>query len=107
MKEERCSVLSLTIPTSLRQRSRFLLFAQNLGRNSSKFVQRGFIRLHCFEAEEDGSVCLAVEDSGPGISPEKQDRLFDKVRFALLTVKYKHRFSSPYWIFNRELSFRF
>jgi len=36
----------------------------NLGRNSSKFVNEGFIRLSA--AEVNGEVILSVEDSGPG-----------------------------------------
>lgn len=53
----------------------------NLGRNSSKFVHHGFIRL-C-GAVVDGKVQLAVEDSGPGIPLEKQKRLFLKFQESL------------------------
>ena len=53
----------------------------NLGRNSSKFVDQGFIRLH--GAVVDGNVQLAVEDSGPGIPLDKQKRLFLKFQESL------------------------
>ena len=53
----------------------------NLGRNSSKFIDEGFIRL---KAEEvDGNVKLYVDDSGSGIPPEKRDRLFAKFQESL------------------------
>lgn len=53
----------------------------NLGRNSSKFIEKGFIRL---KAEEvDGNVKLYVDDSGSGIPPEKRERLFDKFQESL------------------------
>jgi len=48
----------------------------NLGRNSAKFVEEGYIRLAA--AEVNGSVQLSVTDSGPGIPAEKRDKLFNK-----------------------------
>ena len=53
----------------------------NLGRNSRKFVTHGFIRLRAYE--KDGSVELSVDDSGPGIPAEKQERLFLKFQESL------------------------
>ena len=53
----------------------------NLARNSTKFVEKGFIR---FRAElVNGNVCLYIEDSGPGIAPQKRDRLFEKFQESL------------------------
>ena len=46
----------------------------NLATNSTKFVNYGFIRLRAELC--DGSVVLYVEDSGPGIPPDKQDGIF-------------------------------
>ena len=46
----------------------------NLATNSTKFVNNGFIRLRAETCE--GSVVLYVEDSGPGIPPDKQDGIF-------------------------------
>ncbi|GKY91829.1 hypothetical protein MPSEU_000154500 [Mayamaea pseudoterrestris] len=53
----------------------------NLGRNSCKFVDRGFIRL----AAElvDDNILLSVSDSGPGIPPEKRKMLFHKFQESL------------------------
>ena len=54
----------------------------NLGRNSSKFVNKGFVRLHA-GVNEKGHVYLAVEDSGPGIPEEKRELLFAKFQESL------------------------
>jgi signal transduction histidine kinase len=48
----------------------------NLGRNATKFVEKGFIRLHVCEV--DKLARISVEGSGPGIPHEKQDRRFEK-----------------------------
>jgi signal transduction histidine kinase/CheY-like chemotaxis protein len=53
----------------------------NLGRNATKFVEKGFIRLRVYEV--DKLVQISVEDSGPGIPLEKQDRLFEKFQESL------------------------
>ena len=53
----------------------------NLGRNSSKFIEEGFIRIKA--TEENGNVKLFVDDSGSGIPPEKRDRLFAKFQESL------------------------
>lgn len=48
----------------------------NLGKNSLKFVDKGFIR---FRMElVDGHVRISVEDSGPGIPQSKRQHLFSK-----------------------------
>lgn len=53
----------------------------NFGRNSSKCVEQGFIRLR--GAVVDRNVQLSVEDSGPGIPLDKQKRLFLKFQESL------------------------
>ena len=69
----------------------------NLARNSTKFVERGFVRLRCdivnpdeefnyyngSEASSDGHVRIYVEDSGPGIPEDKKDKLFCKFQPSL------------------------
>jgi phosphoglycerate-specific signal transduction histidine kinase len=54
----------------------------NLGRNSAKFVERGFIRLRA-KKTETGRIQLMVEDTGPGIPKEKGERLFNKYQESL------------------------
>jgi K+-sensing histidine kinase KdpD len=56
----------------------------NLSRNSSKFVDEGFIRLRATVVE--GLVELSVEDSGPGIPLNKRTRLFSKFQESLDTL---------------------
>jgi signal transduction histidine kinase/CheY-like chemotaxis protein len=53
----------------------------NLGRNATKFVEEGFIRLRVYEVEN--LIQISVEDSGPGIPLEKQNRLFEKFQESL------------------------
>lgn len=53
----------------------------NLGRNSVKFIEEGFIKLQAKVV--NGQVQLAVEDSGPGIPMEKRERLFCKYQESL------------------------
>lgn len=65
----------------LTDRLRLKQVCLNLGRNSVKFVDKGFIR---FRAEVvDSLVQIFVEDSGPGIPVEKRDILFSKFQESL------------------------
>jgi signal transduction histidine kinase len=54
----------------------------NLARNSTKFVEKGWIRLRA-EVTVCGTVCLYIEDTGPGIPLEKQKSLFQKFQESL------------------------
>lgn len=56
----------------------------NLGRNSQKFIDEGFIRLSA--REDNGNVTLLVDDSGSGIPKEKRQRLFTKYQDSLDTL---------------------
>jgi signal transduction histidine kinase/CheY-like chemotaxis protein len=62
-------------------RMRLKQIVLNLAANSTKFVEQGYIRLRAEVV--DGSVQLNIEDSGPGIPPEKCDRLFCKFQESL------------------------
>lgn len=55
----------------------------NLGRNSSKFISKGYIRLRAGISSDDGSVELSVEDSGCGVPVEKRALLFSKFQDSL------------------------
>lgn len=51
----------------------------NLVGNAVKFTDSGFVRLCCWVADSDGptlTLGFRVEDTGPGIPPEKIDQLF-------------------------------
>lgn len=49
----------------------------NLGRNAAKFVETGYIVFRS-GVNKDGHVFIAIEDSGPGIAPDKRANLFSK-----------------------------
>lgn len=54
----------------------------NLAGNSKKFVQQGFIRLGA-KVSEEGFVQMYVEDSGPGIPPNKRVKVFSRFQESL------------------------
>jgi signal transduction histidine kinase len=47
----------------------------NLGANAAKFTERG--RVTCGGRDDNGHVIITVSDTGIGISPEDQERLFE------------------------------
>ena len=55
----------------------------NLVRNATKFVKKGFIRFSANVNPINGFVELRVDDSGPGIPPEKLNRVFGKFQQSL------------------------
>lgn len=55
----------------------------NLVRNATKFVEKGFIRCSANVNPLNGLVELRVDDSGPGIPPEKRSRVFGKFQQSL------------------------
>lgn len=67
----------------LSDRLRLKQIILNLGRNSLKFVDKGFIRLRAEVGEDDNVVTLFVEDSGPGIPAQKRKKLFAKFQESL------------------------
>jgi signal transduction histidine kinase/CheY-like chemotaxis protein len=65
----------------LSDRMRLKQIILNLAANATKFVQQGYIQLRAEVV--NGNVTLLVEDSGPGIPPEKRERLFAKFQESL------------------------
>jgi len=55
----------------------------NLARNAIKFVEKGFIRCSANVNPINGYVELRVDDSGPGIPPEKRRQVFGKFQQSL------------------------
>jgi signal transduction histidine kinase len=56
----------------------------NLGRNSTKFVETGFIRFTAKRRPDNDTIIeFAVEDSGPGIPKDKRQSLFTKYQESL------------------------
>jgi signal transduction histidine kinase/CheY-like chemotaxis protein len=62
-------------------RMRLKQIVLNLAANATKFVEQGYIQLRAEVV--NGNVTLLVEDSGPGIPPEKRERLFAKFQESL------------------------
>jgi CheY-like chemotaxis protein len=50
----------------------------NLATNATKFVVHGFIRIRAEVKSDSKSVQLYVEDTGPGVTPEKMHHLFQE-----------------------------
>jgi len=49
----------------------------NLASNAVKFTETGEVALRSYRTD-DGRACLAVRDTGPGIPPPEQERIFDE-----------------------------
>lgn len=62
----------------------------NLLGNAIKFTPAGFVRLHAWRDKEGDDVRVAVADSGIGIPPEEQSRIFEAFHQAEGT--YQRRF---------------
>lgn len=65
----------------LSDRLRLKQIILNLGRNAAKFVDIGYIRLSA--SVVNGTVQIAVSDSGPGIPAEKRQNIFSKYQESL------------------------
>ena len=73
-----CNPPNMVVNTDVLRLKQVML---NLGRNSSKFVEKGFIYLSA--AVVDGTVQLSVADTGMGIPVEKRGNLFEKFQESL------------------------
>ena len=84
--EVKCDPKSLMVLTDQIRLKQIVL---NLATNSCKFVEHGFIRIGAYIDEPEdggtagGTVCVYVEDSGPGIPEDKRLHLFDKFQTSL------------------------
>ena len=69
------------VPGPVTDRRLLLQILINLAGNAVKFTQQGSVRLRAGPGRPDSrghaTVCIAVADTGPGISPEEQKRLFE------------------------------
>ena len=75
----RCS-LNRDIPALVRgDATRIRQVLTNLASNSIKFTERGEVKIHAEVERQTEStilVCVTVQDTGIGISEERQERLF-------------------------------
>ena len=77
---------NLTITTDRIKLKQIVL---NLANNACKFVHMGFVRIGARvegDGDQDETVIVFIEDSGPGIPKEKQDGVFDKFQSSLDTL---------------------
>jgi signal transduction histidine kinase/CheY-like chemotaxis protein len=49
----------------------------NLLSNAVKFTERGEVLLQVSRSQEEDQLCFSVSDSGPGIAPDRVERLFE------------------------------
>ncbi len=66
------------LPQILGDRNRLLQVLINLISNAVKFTQSGFVT--CRVKQENDGVCISVIDTGIGIAPEDQPKVFEKFR---------------------------
>ena len=50
---------------------------EQLIENAIKFTQRGTINVHCKQSEDQKTVLISVTDTGKGIAPENQEKVFE------------------------------
>ena len=50
----------------------------NLIHNAMRFTHRGQITVKAFAGEDSGAVTINIEDTGSGMSPEQQERIFER-----------------------------
>ena len=67
------------LPAVAADRAKVRVIVQNLLANAAKFTTSGQIRLAA-TADATGGVCIAVEDTGPGIAREHHEAVFDPFR---------------------------
>jgi len=72
--------------------TRFRQLAMNLVGNAVKFTERGQVTVHLTAADHGSDVLLklVVDDTGPGMTPEQTQRLFQPFSQADETVTRKH-----------------
>ena len=66
------------LPLIVGDRQRIFQIVMNLVSNACKFTQEGTITLKA--NRRNGSVIVAVQDSGPGIAPDEQEAVFETFR---------------------------
>jgi len=83
-----CADLPPSLPPINADELRLKQILRNLVNNAGKFTKVGSVTLG---AQQDGQyVCFKVSDTGPGIKPEEQGRLFQAYSQASNTVPHEH-----------------
>jgi signal transduction histidine kinase len=66
------------VPELFQDESKVAQILRNFVSNAIKFTERGEIRISTWFEEPSGMVCISVADTGIGIAPEDQVRIFDQ-----------------------------
>lgn len=91
------------LPASIRcDRIRLLQILSNLLHNAIKFTDHGEVRLKVFI--DQGDLCFAVEDTGPGIPAEQQMLIFERFRQADTFVTRQHEGTGLGLALSRDLA---
>ncbi len=69
--------LDETIQEITTDRNKLYLILQNLISNAIKFTEQGFVEI-AVESQENNTLVLVVRDTGPGINPEDQEKIFSE-----------------------------
>jgi signal transduction histidine kinase/CHASE1-domain containing sensor protein/HAMP domain-containing protein len=62
------------LPNIRADRQRLFQILLNIMSNACKFTEQGLIKIKAYQSDDD--VVIAITDTGPGISPEDQDAVF-------------------------------
>jgi signal transduction histidine kinase len=90
------------LPATLRcDRTRLLQVLSNLLHNALKFTDAGHVHLQV--TREQDTLCLAVEDSGPGIALDQQEAIFERFRQVDTFVTRRHAGTGLGLALSREL----
>lgn len=91
------------LPANIRcDRTRLLQVLSNLLHNAIKFTATGQVRLNV--SQNNGELCFAVEDSGPGIAADQHELIFERFRQADAFVTRQHPGTGLGLALSRELA---
>ncbi len=76
------------LPKMLCDQTRVRQILINLLSNAGRFTQAGGVRIRAWREGDD--ICLCVTDTGPGISPEDQKRLFEPFQQLDNSIRREH-----------------
>jgi signal transduction histidine kinase/CheY-like chemotaxis protein len=82
------TVVPEDLPLVLCDRTRIRQVVLNLLSNAGRFTERGGVRVRA--RQDDGRIVTEVADTGPGIAPESQERVFEPFRQAEDSTYQRH-----------------
>ena len=70
------------LPSTLIDPTRIQQVILNLISNAEKFTSEGSVTLHAQHHIEENEILIGVKDTGPGIPPDEQEKIFDRFQQA-------------------------